>query len=1051
MRTLLSAGPLTACLLLVGLVGVGEAQERVNLAPNPGFEEDADGNGEPDGWWKWGGPGDKPPSNLKRVPDNPHGGTFCAQVRDSSQVGNFYIASQFTPVEGGKPYVLYVWARGRRGQSAAARIDELDDDKRYLGSNLGRLDLTDEWREYHVVAPALRPETAFVQISLLPTSGRPADTGVAWFDDVRLEPAGDHVSERLLQAGGDDWFPFPLDWRDGGPSPIDVTRYLPIEKTGVHGFLTVREGHFVFQDGTPARFWGTNIHSSRAAYPSHEEAESFAARLARLGVNMVRVHLLEYSSPDGLIDASGDTTDKLDPAQLDRFDYLMAQFHERGIYVILDALPMCARAFREGDGVKAYKELGLGAKGASLFDRRIIELEQSYARALLDHANPYRDGLKYADDPTIALYEMSNEDALLLWWSWRDLPQPYCDELQRRWNEWLAARYGTRAQLAARWTDAEGRVGLADNEDPTAGTVRLDTGPPDHVVRRADYQQFLGELQRSYYAEQVQFLRALGVRVPISGSNIMASPALMATCEPLDYTDTHAYWDHPQYEGGNEKWLHNRPMVKTDPIREPVLPSRLALARTAGKPALATEWNSLWPNQWRAADTLMTPAYALLNDLDIIYIYCYLGGWGIGQTDAKPKIHHATVIFSDPAQTGLFPVLALMYRRGDVRAARNTIEMGLSATDTYVADQMYTATGDFQHFMPLISRWQSRLFDDDYRPGKGVTVTVTSGRSATGDYGEARRLMLWAAEDWVDYGRDRDLWRWTHGFAGVPRALAPGSQEPVTVSGELPAGTPFTAEVRLGDLFAATSVKDPWRGWLPSAGNGPRGYLGADSSAGGQERSLAPGAGAALANSPDLLARWFTDAGRRWGLLGKDQGYNPATGEIVSDTGQLRWSTREGVWTCDAPRVSILAGFLPTGQTAQVGALRVTPVTDFATYSLVSLDGKTLTDSRHMLLTAVGRAENTGQQLKQMVFQEPGDVPEVLGLVEVLSVGTEPVLVQGVQAQVGIAAGAGAWSCWALDAAGRRMREVPVTKKTGGMALNLGPEWRTIYYELVAE
>ncbi|MGD9519553.1 MAG: hypothetical protein AB7W28_08540, partial [Armatimonadota bacterium] len=192
-------------------------------------------------------------------------------------------------------------------------------------------------------------------------------------------------------------------------------------------------------------------------------------------------------------------------------------------------------------------------------------------------------------------------------------------------------------------------------------------------------------------------------------------------------------------------------------------------------------------------------------------------------------------------------------------------------------------------------------------------------------------------------------------------------------------------------------------------------------------------------------------AGRRWGLLGKDQGYNPATGDIVSVTGNLRWSTREGVWTCDAPRVSILAGFLPTSQTAQVGALRVTPVTDFATYSLVSLDGKTLTDSRHMLLTAVGRAENTGQQLKQMVFQEPGDVPEVLGLVEVLSVGTEPVLVQGVQAQVGIAAGAGAWSCWALDAAGRRMREVPVTKKTGGMALNLGPEWRTIYYELVAE
>ena len=112
-----------------------------------------------------------------------------------------------------------------------------------------------------------------------------------------------------------------------------------------------------------------------------------------------------------------------------------------------------------GDGVfKVISTAGDTFLGGEDFDRRIIELEQSYARQLLLHYNPYR-GLRYVDDPTVALLEMSNEDGLLLWWSWRRLPQPYLDELQALWNRWLLQHVGDRAVVEFIDQDALGLGG----------------------------------------------------------------------------------------------------------------------------------------------------------------------------------------------------------------------------------------------------------------------------------------------------------------------------------------------------------------------------------------------------------------------------------------------------------------------------------------------------------------------------------------------------------------------------------------------------------------
>jgi hypothetical protein len=53
--------------------------------------------------------------------------------------------------------------------------------------------------------------------------------------------------------------PYPFYWDD---VPIDLSFIYDDEKpAGRHGFLKVEGDRFEFEDGTEARFWGTNFNS----------------------------------------------------------------------------------------------------------------------------------------------------------------------------------------------------------------------------------------------------------------------------------------------------------------------------------------------------------------------------------------------------------------------------------------------------------------------------------------------------------------------------------------------------------------------------------------------------------------------------------------------------------------------------------------------------------------------------------------------------------------------------------------------------------------------
>jgi hypothetical protein len=177
-------------------------------------------------------------------------------------------------------------------------------------------------------------------------------------------------------------------------------------------------------------------------------------------------------------------------------------------------------------------------------------------------------------------------------------------------------------------------------------------------------------------------------------------------------------------------------------------------------------------------------------------------------------------------------------------------------------------------------------------------------------------------------------------------------------------------------------------------------------------RWVFPCASADGQDDPAWLQRLYLEAVRRWHLPGA--GPADEAGRVFrSDTGQLVLKPEPGLFTASAPRVRIAMGFLGGTGPVELGGVTVDCDTPFASVSLISLDGAQVERSRHLLLTAVSRPENTGQAY----LDDHSAIPET---------GRAPVRVEPVSAEVSIRT-ARQLRAFALDSRGRRRSELTGT------------------------
>lgn len=579
----------------------------------------------------------------------------------------------------------------------------------------------------------------------------------------------------------EQWPAFVLPWDDTTNSATDISRLLHTPAGGM-GFIHVRDGHLASGDGQRWRFWGVGQVFS-AWVPPIEIAGVVARRMAKFGINCLRLHHLDHRWPSGILKRydsgkSGpgntppgryahpgqDSTRELDPEAMARLDWFVACCKENGIYT--DFNLNVTRRFSAGDGVKDPDLLGY-SKGMTYFDERMIYLQKEYARNLLSHVNPFT-GNRYADEPAVAMIEILNENSLLACWlrgnlqgrktqadqTWRDIPPSYAHDLDQRWNRWLARRYADRTTLSAAWAG-----GLHQYEDAGSGSVRRlapDGFDAASSGRFRDEALFYTELEQGFFQDMATFLRGeLGVKqliVPTSDwdHGWSALPSLDIYSK-LDVIDGHAYWQAP--------W--HRPMTTTHKAQvdnpDVSLPAILSRSIVKNKPYIVSEINESFPSDYMAEGIPLCAAYALLQDWDGFFWHSYTGGhFGWNDIWQEQAIKHHLRISTDPVRMSQMAIGALMFLRGDVKAAETLIERGVPYE--WALDSMRIKMVDNAHcyWLPYLSQRASLVHrialadvhagavspaDGEVEPSTGSIVSDTGELTWEDTPGDGRVLI----------------------------------------------------------------------------------------------------------------------------------------------------------------------------------------------------------------------------------------------------------------------------------------------------------------------
>jgi len=110
---------------------------------------------------------------------------------------------------------------------------------------------------------------------------------------------------------------------------------------------------------------------------------------------------------------------------------------------------------------------------------------------------------------------------------------------------------------------------------------------------------------------------------------------------------------------------------------------------------------------------------------------------------------------------------------------------------------------------------------------------------------------------------------------------------------------------------------------------------------------------------------------------------------LVSDTGELVRDLGQSIGTIDTPMTKAAYGFIG-GKDIRLDGMAIKAKTDFGTIALSSLTPDPIDRSKNLLLTAVGRAQNTDFRAE----------PREDGGFRVVDSGRPPILVEAIEAEV---------------------------------------------------
>ena len=824
-----------------------------------------------------------------------------------------------------------------------------------------------------------------------------------------------------------DFVPFVIPSRIDPQEPIWISDWEPIATDSKR--LSARD-HF-YRDGR-VRIWGMNL-CFGANFPRHEDAPHVATRLAATGVNSVRLHHMDTARwPRGIWNARDGKT--IEPEALDRLDYFVNELAKRGIWINVN--------LHVGRTHSEYLDLPESGnkydKVVGIFTPELIDAQKQYARELLTHMNPYRK-VRYADDPAIAFVEITNEDSFFMWDGdrrLRTLRPYYAGILQDRFNDWLQDRYGSEQALRAAWSKG---VQPAGNDLLRNGGFRQwEDGRPRHwnVERHEGCRAGVSRADGS---------RRDGVQVEIAKAN--------DTEWHLQLTQGGFTLDQGQYYTVSFEAVGDRPRTIRCGISQAHSPwNNLGLSRRV---ELTHDWKEFTCGFIATAD-----------DENARISFAFSGdstGFRLASVELRPG---GQVALAEDESLQAGTVKLFQENAGRPRILDRMIF--LAETEKAYFDDMRT------------------FVKSDLGCKALVTGTIVFG--PLGLYAQSDMDFIDAHAYWQHPrfpGRPWDPGNWT--IEQKPMTHHPEEATLFRIGAERMAGKPFTlseynhpapmdAQAECVPMVASFAAAQDWDGvWLFTYSHSTdawdretlSGFFDMDTNpakwgfmrAGTaifRQRAVDPLGRPALlhvtrpGSAVAQLAELHLEHGRDMlGVLSDERQdfgrasmlkrlclplyarHSVSVGGVGGSRTDLRWPISEngqGLYQASAGRVRVYTGH--AGQFAEVTDQQVqvhSPEFVALTMTPLDSDGK-------LLLTACGRAENTGMQ-----FSEDR---RTVGR----NWGEAPVRIEAVEGTVVLPKGR--WTCHALAPDGSRKQQVPVGKENGKPVLRLRHEYATMWYLL---
>ncbi len=205
-----------------------------------------------------------------------------------------------------------------------------------------------------------------------------------------------------------------------------------------------------------------------------------------------------------------------------------------------------------------------------------------------------------------------------------------------------------------------------------------------------------------------------------------------------------------------------------------------------------------------------------------------------------------------------------------------------------------------------------------------------------------------------------------------------------------------------------------------------------------KDNGFAPGANFDYPPKLGLIARTGVafDAGQSKSELDAIRTKYQKGSRVSSSTGELHHDAAAGRFEIDTPRTQGTISFA-TEQAIQLSSTKFEQKSPFGVIVVTALDDQPIAASKHLLVTALGNAINSGMSLSS----------NRSGFVDV---GHSPILVEPIVGRVTIATQqAGTAHCFPLEVSGARKQEILLTQQAGSVALELAAVHQTMHYEIV--